>query len=184
MAASYQAPTLHISVSQPTATTSAVESTDHSEHHAALVRPRPSTGRSTYAPRSAGPLSSPPKASFAALLDSDRLVHLRVPRFWVPNKFLLNLGPKKKKVMPAHQLGIATALGVGALGSLLLHLFGARHGTSNQGKIRLEDENGDGQADPFDVTKPEDLHDGDPIDDRGFWIKVRYICYYNNSGYR
>jgi len=75
--------------------------------------------------------------------------------------------------MPQFQLPIATSLASGAVASWALFHF-AR---PKEGKIRLpihtdEDEGKDG----LDVTKPEDLLDGYPIDLDGFWKRVSSVC--------
>jgi hypothetical protein len=79
--------------------------------------------------------------------------------------------------MPPYQLLLAEAL-VGATAISSFALFLAR---SQQQKVRLPttqdvslagDVNHD---DPFNVTKPEDFIDGEPIDEDAFWFKVSII---------
>ncbi|KAJ7501443.1 hypothetical protein B0H11DRAFT_2224341 [Mycena galericulata] len=43
---------------------------------------------------------------------------------------------------------------------------------SSDGKIKLPAELGE-QNDPLDVTEPEDLLDGHPIDEPEFWARMR-----------
>lgn len=70
--------------------------------------------------------------------------------------------------MPLYQLPIAAVLAASAVTS-----FAAFLGTQpTEGKIRLT-EGDDEQNDAFDVTKPEDIIDGYPIDEQGFWSRVR-----------
>jgi hypothetical protein len=71
--------------------------------------------------------------------------------------------------MPAYQLPLAGALAGGALVSATTLLF-VGFGTDD-GKIKLPDEDAD-PDDPFNVTRAEDIIDGEPIDERGFWVKV------------
>ncbi len=74
--------------------------------------------------------------------------------------------------MDRSQLPAAIALLVSACLSLAL-LF--KH--KNEGKLQLPiHADGDDRLlghDPFDVTKPEDVVDGYPIDEEGFWNRVR-----------
>ncbi|KAJ7635025.1 multidrug resistance-associated ABC transporter [Roridomyces roridus] len=73
--------------------------------------------------------------------------------------------------MPLYQLEIAVALAVSAVGSsVFLYL-----NRPTEGKIQLplHTEDNDLQVDPFDVTKPEDITDGYPIDGEAFWAKTR-----------
>lgn len=79
--------------------------------------------------------------------------------------------------MPPYQLLLAEAL-VGAAAISGLALFFAH---SQQRKIRLPTTQDTGlvddvnQDDPFNVTKPEDFIDGEPIDEDAFWFKVSII---------
>lgn len=74
--------------------------------------------------------------------------------------------------MPDYQLPIAGALAVTAVGSLILLL----RRPNDEGKIQLPTHGEDDSSllrDPFDVTKPEDVTDGYPIDEEKFWNKAR-----------
>ena len=74
--------------------------------------------------------------------------------------------------MPHYQLPIAVALVVSAVTSLLTFYLTR----TREGKIQLpahtavEDEQN--ERDVFDVTRPEDVTDGYPIDAEGFWKRV------------
>ncbi len=73
--------------------------------------------------------------------------------------------------MPQYQLLVSVVLVATALCSASL-LFLAR--PSPEGKIKLPEFIQDGALqDPFDVTKPEDVIDGEPIDEADFWARVR-----------
>lgn len=83
--------------------------------------------------------------------------------------------------MPAFQFESAVFLaGSGLVSVLVLVLSRPKEGkvklptatdaaSDDEGELELEGE----KADPFDVTKPEDVIDGYPIDADGFWEKVR-----------
>ncbi|TFK34287.1 multidrug resistance-associated ABC transporter [Crucibulum laeve] len=75
--------------------------------------------------------------------------------------------------MPRFQLEIAIVLAVSALGSASTIYFTR----PKDGKIQLptlSDEDGIASVrDPFDVTKPEDLIDGHPIEGEGFWKRMQ-----------
>lgn len=76
--------------------------------------------------------------------------------------------------MPRYQLQIAVVLALSAVGSLLVFYFTR----TKEGKIQLpthvdESEETFYGPDPFDVTKPEDIIDGYPIDADAFWTRVR-----------
>lgn len=76
--------------------------------------------------------------------------------------------------MPKYQLPIVIVLAVCAAFSALF-LWIRR---SNEGKIKLPvyaDGEGDGiyEHDPFEVTTPADVKDGEPIDEASFWAQVR-----------
>ena len=70
--------------------------------------------------------------------------------------------------MPPFQLPIAGLLAFSAVASLIV-FFCTR---STEGKIQLST-NEPAFHDPFDVVTPEDIVDGDPIDEEKFWRKVR-----------
>ncbi|KAJ7641019.1 multidrug resistance-associated ABC transporter [Roridomyces roridus] len=72
--------------------------------------------------------------------------------------------------MPPYELELPVAISLASLAScsaILLVLN--RWRSSGEGKIRLPER--DAQA--FDVSEPEDLVDGYPIDEEGFWVQVR-----------
>ncbi|OJA09234.1 hypothetical protein AZE42_11223 [Rhizopogon vesiculosus] len=76
--------------------------------------------------------------------------------------------------MPPHQLLLAEAL----VGATILSSFTLFLARSQQQKIHLptvQDASlaDDVDQDPFDVTKPEDFIDGEPIDEDAFWAKMR-----------
>jgi hypothetical protein len=75
--------------------------------------------------------------------------------------------------MPRFQLEVALALAVSACGSLTVFYLTR----TKEGKVQLptyidESEDGLNGNDPFDVTKPEDIIDGYPIEGDAFWTKV------------
>ncbi|KAA1472498.1 multidrug resistance-associated ABC transporter [Dentipellis sp. KUC8613] len=74
--------------------------------------------------------------------------------------------------MPRLQLPIAVTLAVGVVLSLIsFSLTGPR-----EGKITLPtsvDGEGNYERDPFDVTTAEDVVDGEPVDEAGFWAGAR-----------
>jgi hypothetical protein len=72
--------------------------------------------------------------------------------------------------MPLFQLPVAVTLASSALLSLAVR-------ASKWGKIALPVTLNDPlepRRDPFDVTSPEDIIDGEPIDETSFWLKVRH----------
>ena len=75
--------------------------------------------------------------------------------------------------MPLFQLGVSVALVVNGLLSSVLLVF-AR---PEEEKVKLPQfvdlDSSAPLQDPFDVTKAEDIVDGEPIDEAGFWAKVR-----------
>lgn len=76
--------------------------------------------------------------------------------------------------MPLYQLPVAIVLFTAAFISFIVHLLSRPH----EGKIKLPtflQDSVDEQPlkDPFDVTKPEDVLDGEPIDEDAFWSRVR-----------
>ena len=77
--------------------------------------------------------------------------------------------------MPVYQLHVAVALSVALLGSAALFAFQSTGTNADEGKNTLPTLEGDeGLArDPYDVTKPEDLVDGKPLDEERFWKRVR-----------
>ena len=74
--------------------------------------------------------------------------------------------------MPRFQLPVVVVLVVAASFSLSVFYFTQ----PSKGKIKLpihtEDDDEPHLPDPFDVTKPEDLIDGYPIDEQAFWVRV------------
>lgn len=80
--------------------------------------------------------------------------------------------------MPRFQLEVSIVFALSIVCSLgILYLSRAQ-----DGKIRLPvgrdeiDEFEDFGHDPFDITKPEDIVDGYPIDEPKFWAKVWVSC--------
>lgn len=74
--------------------------------------------------------------------------------------------------MPLFQLPVAVALASSALLSLAVRRLSA----SKQGTIALpvtSDDALEPQHDPFDVTSPEDITDGEPVEETRFWLNVR-----------
>jgi hypothetical protein len=72
--------------------------------------------------------------------------------------------------MPAHQLPVAITQFVLAAGSFLVLIFSR----PTEGKIQLrEGDDIEIPHDPFDVTTPEDIVDGEPIGAVLFWKRVR-----------
>lgn len=74
--------------------------------------------------------------------------------------------------MPRFQLEASFALAAVALGSLVV----LAANIPRTGKVRLEDDSHDLAADPFDVTTPEDMTDGEPVDEGAFWASVSQLC--------
>ncbi|TBU28095.1 multidrug resistance-associated ABC transporter [Dichomitus squalens] len=76
--------------------------------------------------------------------------------------------------MPAYQLHVAAALGVALLVSATNYVLSGTK--EKEGKTALptfvEGEEGL-LRDPFDVTEPEDLVDGQPLDEQRFWNRMR-----------
>lgn len=76
--------------------------------------------------------------------------------------------------MPEYQLPIAAILAATAVGSILV-LYLTR---PSQGKIQLPTHGELDESltrDPFDVNRPEDVIDGYPINEEGFWKNVRFV---------
>ena len=78
--------------------------------------------------------------------------------------------------MPKYQLPIAIALVVWVVFSALLLWIQKSH----EGNIKLPlhtDGEGGGiyEQDPFDVTTPVDVMDGEPINEQAFWARVRSV---------
>lgn len=76
--------------------------------------------------------------------------------------------------MPLFQLPIAVTLATSAFLSLAFRNLSA----SKRGKIALpltSDGPLESRHDPFDVTTPEDIIDGEPIDETSFWANVRSL---------
>ncbi|KAF8205439.1 multidrug resistance-associated ABC transporter [Mycena galopus ATCC 62051] len=77
--------------------------------------------------------------------------------------------------MPLYQLEIASALAISAFcSSVFLYL-----NRPTEGKIQLP-LHSDFSDDAFDVTKPEDILDGYPIEGEAFWVKIKrrkiFLC--------
>ncbi|KAF5378754.1 hypothetical protein D9615_006977 [Tricholomella constricta] len=80
--------------------------------------------------------------------------------------------------MPRFQLEVCIALAIAAFGSVgIFYLNRPKEGKiqlpTHVGTEDLEDDALHGH-DPFDVTKPEDIVDGYPIDGDAFWAKMRW----------
>ena len=76
--------------------------------------------------------------------------------------------------MPLFQLPVAVTLASTALLSLAVRSYSA----SKWGEIALPVTLNDPlelRNDPFDVTSPEDIIDGEPIDETSFWLNVRSL---------
>jgi hypothetical protein len=76
--------------------------------------------------------------------------------------------------MASFQLPVAVTLASSALLSLAVRSLSA----SKRGKIALPVTLNDPlepRSDPFDVTSPEDIIDGEPIDETSFWLNVRSL---------
>ena len=74
--------------------------------------------------------------------------------------------------MPLFQLPVAAILASSAILSLAYRHFSA----SKRGKIALpltSESPLEPRHDPFDVTSPEDIIDGEPVDETSFWVNVR-----------
>ena len=70
--------------------------------------------------------------------------------------------------MPDYQLPASIAVAVAAAISATVNLT-----TSDQaGNIKLEGPEGEQEHDPFNVTTPEDIAPGEPIDGPRFWFRV------------
>ena len=72
--------------------------------------------------------------------------------------------------MPDHQLPASIALVVAAAMSATVKLATSTQG----GRIKLDGPEGEQEHDPFDVTTPEDVTPGEPIDGPQFWSRVRF----------
>jgi hypothetical protein len=92
--------------------------------------------------------------------------------------------------MPEYQLHVAGALVAAAVCSAAVL---ALSGVKDEGQIKLPEESFDGTRDPFNVTKvrpvsfsrsgprlnksqPEDVIDGEPLNERAFWANVCISC--------
>jgi len=74
--------------------------------------------------------------------------------------------------MPLFQLPVAATLA----GSAFLSLAYRGLSASKHGKIALpltSESQLEPRHDPFDVTSPEDIIDGAPVDETSFWLNVR-----------
>ncbi|CCM00229.1 uncharacterized protein FIBRA_02257 [Fibroporia radiculosa] len=70
--------------------------------------------------------------------------------------------------MPQYQLPVAITLAIGAACSLVVYLLSR----PSEGSIKL-DESEELQHDPFDVTTPQDIVDGTPVNGDAFWSTMR-----------
>lgn len=70
--------------------------------------------------------------------------------------------------MPELQVAVVL-VACGVVSALLLNVV-----TYDESKVRLSHSVQDESLqDPFDVTKPEDIVDGEPVDEARFWARVR-----------
>ncbi|KAJ7853283.1 multidrug resistance-associated ABC transporter [Mycena olivaceomarginata] len=80
--------------------------------------------------------------------------------------------------MPLYQLEIASALVASAFSSSVL--FYLNRPVEGKIQLPLHSESDNSTDDAFDVTKPEDIVDGYPIDEEGFWAKTKrrklFLC--------
>lgn len=70
--------------------------------------------------------------------------------------------------MPDYRLPASIALAAAAAISATVNLVAARQ----DGKIKLQGPEGEQEYDPFNVTTPEDVAPGEPIDGPRFWSRV------------
>lgn len=83
-------------------------------------------------------------------------------------------GPLKKRKMPWFEFEISLVSVVLVLGSCVAFWITRE----KEGQVKLPTYSGDldtrhfGESDPFDVTKPEDVMDGYPLNGEGFWQRV------------
>ena len=79
---------------------------------------------------------------------------------------------KLPKKMPRFQLPIAVVLVLSALASIVVFYLTP----NDEGKIKLPVHSDEDEErftnDPFDVTTPQDVTDGYPVDPEGFWRRV------------
>ncbi len=81
--------------------------------------------------------------------------------------------------MPRSQFQVAIALvACEVLSALLLVVV-----KPDEGKIKLPVVQDDPLEDPFDVTKPEDVVDGEPVDEVKFWARVRTRILWSRAFY-
>ena len=71
-------------------------------------------------------------------------------------------------LMPDYQLPASIALVVAAATSATVNLAASKQ----EGKIKLQGPEGEQEHDPFNVTTPEDVAPGEPIDGPQFWSRV------------
>jgi hypothetical protein len=72
--------------------------------------------------------------------------------------------------MPEYQLPVAIALAATTAVSAVAYTVS--HG-NDEGNIKLVEEAADSDHDPFAVTTPEDVIDGEPLGLPAFWASVR-----------
>ena len=76
--------------------------------------------------------------------------------------------------MPQYQLPVAAALGACALFSAALLILSK---PVNDGKVKLPEILQDSTSqDPFNITRPEDIIEGEPVDEARFWSRVRSLA--------
>ena len=71
--------------------------------------------------------------------------------------------------MPDYQLPASALVAVAAAISAIVTLATPKP----EGNIKLYGPEGEQEHDPFDVTTPEDVAQGEPIDGPRFWSRVR-----------
>jgi hypothetical protein len=71
--------------------------------------------------------------------------------------------------MPEYQLPVAIFLAVTTAISGTAYAFD--HG-KDEGNIKLVEDAADSEHDPYNVTTPEDVVDGEPLDESAFWANV------------
>jgi hypothetical protein len=76
--------------------------------------------------------------------------------------------------MPPFQLPVAVTLASSALLSLAVRALSASKWRKIALPITLNDPL-EPRRDPFDVTSPEDIIDGEPINETSFWLNVRSV---------
>jgi hypothetical protein len=80
--------------------------------------------------------------------------------------------------MPEFQLPVAISLAIAA--GLSAVVYGFDHGKT-EGKIKLAEDASEGEYDPFNVVTPQDVIDGEPLNETKFWANVctYEFCHYS-----